>query len=53
VGWAITGACPGPALAMVASGNVLGAVVVGGLFTGLLLRDRVGRRQGLPEPAGC
>jgi uncharacterized protein len=53
VGWAITGACPGPALAMVASGNVLGAVVVGGLFAGLLLRDWVGRRQGLPEPAGC
>jgi uncharacterized membrane protein YedE/YeeE len=52
-GWAITGACPGPALAMVASGNVLGAVVVAGLFGGLLLRDWVGRHQGLPEATGC
>lgn len=52
-GWAITGACPGPALAMAATGNVLGAVVVAGLFVGLLLRDRVARAQGLPEPAGC
>ncbi len=52
-GWAITGACPGPALAMVAGGNVLGAVVVAGLFAGLLLRDWVGRRRGLPEPTGC
>jgi uncharacterized membrane protein YedE/YeeE len=52
-GWAITGACPGPALAMAAGGNVPGAVVVAGLFAGLLLRDWVGRRQGLPEPTGC
>ena len=52
-GWAITGACPGPALAMVASGNVLGAVVVAGLFTGLLLRDWVARRQGISESYGC
>ncbi len=52
-GWAVTGACPGPALVMAASGNVLGVVVVGGLFTGLLLRDWVARRQGVPEPTGC
>jgi uncharacterized protein len=52
-GWAITGACPGPALAMAAGGNVLGVVVVAGLFAGLLLRDRVGRRQGIPEAPGC
>jgi hypothetical protein len=38
---------------MAAGGNVLGAVVVAGIFAGLLLRDRVGRRRGLPEPAGC
>jgi uncharacterized protein len=52
-GWAITGACPGPALAMVASGNILGGVVVAGLFTGLLLRDAVARRQGIPESVSC
>jgi uncharacterized membrane protein YedE/YeeE len=52
-GWAITGACPGPALAMLASGHVLGGVVVAGLFVGLLLRDQVARRQGLPESAAC
>ena len=51
-GWAITGACPGPALALAAGGNVLGVVVVAGLFAGLLLRDRGARRRGLPEPAG-
>ncbi len=39
-GWAVTGACPAPALALAASGNVLGAVVVAGLFTGILLRER-------------
>jgi uncharacterized membrane protein YedE/YeeE len=52
-GWAITGACPAPALAMLASGHVLGGVVVAGLFVGLLMRDRVARRQGLPESAAC
>jgi uncharacterized protein len=52
-GWAITGACPGPALAMAASGNLLGFVVVAGLFAGLLLRNWVGGRQGLPEATAC
>ncbi|HEV2126525.1 MAG TPA: DUF6691 family protein [Chloroflexota bacterium] len=52
-GWAITGACPGPALAMAASGNLLGGVVVAGLFVGLLLRDWVAQRQGLPESPSC
>lgn len=52
-GWAITGACPGPALAMMAGGNLLGAVVVAGLFAGVLLRDSVGHRQGLPDQVGC
>jgi uncharacterized membrane protein YedE/YeeE len=52
-GWAITGACPGPVLAMAAGGNLLGLVVVAGLFAGLLLRNRVAARQGLPESTAC
>jgi uncharacterized membrane protein YedE/YeeE len=52
-GWALTGACPGPALTLAASGNVLGGVVVAGLFAGLLLRDWVARRHGQAESAGC
>ncbi|CAA9242048.1 MAG: hypothetical protein AVDCRST_MAG77-1596 [uncultured Chloroflexi bacterium] len=52
-GWAITGACPGPVLAMTASGNLLGGVVVAGIFVGSLVRDWVAKRQGLEESATC
>jgi hypothetical protein len=38
-GWAIAGACPGPAIAMVAGGAIPGAAVMAGLFAGVLLRD--------------
>ena len=44
-GWAITGSCPGPALAMVAGGKLLGLPVAAGLLTGQLLRDRVAGRS--------
>lgn len=44
-GWAVAGTCPGPALAMVAGGSLPGAVVVAGIFSGLVLRDRVARLQ--------
>jgi uncharacterized protein len=44
-GWAVTGTCPAPALAMTASGGVLGIFVIAGLFTGLMLRDRIERRR--------
>ena len=47
-GWAVAGTCPVPAVAMVATGNPLGLVVMAGLFVGLLLRDRV---AGAPTPA--
>lgn len=40
-GWAVAGTCPGPALAMVGSGHLLGAVVAAGLFAGIVLRDAV------------
>ncbi|HET7559281.1 MAG TPA: DUF6691 family protein [Limnochordia bacterium] len=45
VGWAISGACPGPALAMSLGGSVMGAVVLLGLVAGILLRERVAARQ--------
>lgn len=44
-GWAITGTCPAPALAMAGSGGVLGLVVVAGIGLGLLFRDVVVDRQ--------
>jgi uncharacterized protein len=39
-GWAIAGTCPAPALAMLASGAMYGAIAVVGLFIGLYVRDR-------------
>lgn len=44
-GWAIAGTCPVPALAMLASGNLLALVVIGGLFSGIMLRDAVAASQ--------
>jgi len=41
LGWAFSTTCPVPAIAMVASGGVLGLAVVGGLFTGVLFGDWV------------
>ena len=38
-GWAITGACPGTALAMPAAGVLFGLPVLAGLFAGVLLRE--------------
>lgn len=40
VGWALAGTCPAPALAMLSSGAMYGAIAVVGLFIGLYLRDR-------------
>ncbi len=52
VGWALTGTCPGPAIAAVAGGNLLGLVTMGGLFVGIVLRQEVIARQqaALPDP---
>lgn len=49
-GWAVAGTCPAPALAMTGSGAMLGLVVVGGLFAGLMARDYAEGRSG-PELA--
>jgi uncharacterized protein len=38
-GWAITGACPGTALAMPAAGVVLGLPVIAGVIAGQILRE--------------
>lgn len=40
-GWAFSTTCPVPAIAMVASGGVLGLAVMIGLFTGVLTGDWV------------
>ncbi len=46
-GWAVAGTCPAPALAMTGSGALLGVVVVGGMFVGLMTRDYVETRAGI------
>lgn len=56
-GWAVAGTCPGPAVAMVGTGHVLGVVVVAGLFGGIALRDATAARgsarsnRSSPSPA--
>ncbi len=56
-GWAIAGACPGPAIGMAVAGSVPALAVMAGLMTGVLARDRVAgqaRRVSqtpAPEPA--
>ena len=42
-GWAVSGACPGPALALPAAGTVLGVFVIAGMFVGIALHDAVDR----------
>lgn len=49
-GWAIAGTCPAPALAMLSSGAMYGAIAVVGLFIGLYLRDL--QTQAAPVPEG-
>jgi uncharacterized protein len=43
IGWAITGACPGTALAMPAAGVVLGLPVIAGVVAGQILRESIVR----------
>lgn len=44
-GWAVAGSCPVPALAMTVGGSVLGAFVMAGLVSGIVLRDAVEARS--------
>lgn len=41
IGWAATGTCPAVSAAQLGSGTLAGAIVMGGLFVGTLLRDLV------------
>jgi hypothetical protein len=50
-GWSVAGTCPAPALAMIASGAMLGFVAVAGLFVGLSLRDVHAARLAQPTAA--
>lgn len=43
-GWAVTGACPGPALVMTAGGAVMGVPLMAGLMAGAAVRDAVAGR---------
>lgn len=42
-GWALTGACPGTALAMVGEGRFAALFIVAGIFLGTMLHQRVGK----------
>lgn len=44
LGWAITGACPGTVVAMLAAGSLLGVVPLAGILIGIILRDSVAER---------
>ena len=41
IGWGISGTCPGPALAQLASGRLAGGFKCIGIFAGIALCDRV------------
>ena len=45
-GWAIAGTCPGPAIAMVATGSVPGLFVMAGIVTGTVLYGALGSLRG-------
>lgn len=51
-GWAITGACPAPALLMAATGTIMGLPVMTGLMLGAALRDSVATPVDQPVAAG-
>ena len=51
-GWAVTGTCPGPAIAMVAGGGLIGLIVVAGLTVGVFLRDWVAMHSTAPRLNG-
>jgi uncharacterized membrane protein YedE/YeeE len=53
-GWAIAGACPGPAIGMAVAGSVPALAVMAGLMTGIVAHDRVARQPAAhsqPAPA--
>jgi uncharacterized membrane protein YedE/YeeE len=44
-GWAVTGSCPGPALAMAAGGAILALPVMAGFAAGVALRDATASQE--------
>lgn len=48
-GWAVTGACPGPALVMTAGGAVMGVPLMAGLMAGAAARDAMASRAAARE----
>ncbi|HZS42587.1 MAG TPA: DUF6691 family protein [Polyangia bacterium] len=51
VGWALTGACPGAALAQLGNGYVPALASLGGIFAGALIHDRLRARLGWESDA--
>lgn len=50
-GWAITGACPGTALAMPLAGTLPGLFVMAGLLAGVTVRNALEARWSAVNPA--
>jgi uncharacterized membrane protein YedE/YeeE len=45
VGWAVSGACPGPVAAQLGQGRLVGLFTLAGLLLGIALADALSRRQ--------
>lgn len=52
-GWAVTGSCPGPAMAMAAGGSILALPVVAGFAAGVALRDATAGQQDAVVSSPC
>jgi uncharacterized membrane protein YedE/YeeE len=52
-GWAVTGTCPGTALAMAGGGGVLGLCVMAGLVAGIAAREAAPARASVAAPAAA
>ncbi len=50
-GWALSGACPGTALAQAGEGKLVALFTVAGILTGTYLYGRVRSRLGTPTPS--
>jgi hypothetical protein len=50
-GWALTGTCPGTALAQLGEGTMGGGITILGILAGAYLRSLVDRRRSLAPPS--
>lgn len=53
LGWALTGACPGPAVAQIGKGQLVGLFTTGGILLGVWLRGRAQRVKIATETGTC